>query len=221
MNKSQNVKSIESVCLAFISAVCLISYVFSSYVFADNRVGNQEVVSRESKQPDLSVQNVDLNTLLAKGQEYVNTTQMALGKNLMQEINNKGTVAALNFCSENAIPLTKNSVSNDTVKIKRVSDRNRNPVNSANAQEQKYIEQAKRLLEQGKAVSPDIFTHDGVAVGYYPIITNQMCLQCHGTPDQELKLDTHNRISQLYPNDKAIGYKSGELRGIWVVEFTE
>jgi len=46
-----------------------------------------------------------------------------------------------------------------------------------------------------------------------------MCLQCHGTLDQDLKRETYKTIKGLYPNDKGIGYDVNEVRGIWSITF--
>jgi hypothetical protein len=45
-----------------------------------------------------------------------------------------------------------------------------------------------------------------------------MCLQCHGDPANDISPETLNKIQTLYPDDAATGYKTNELRGIWVVE---
>ena len=53
---------------------------------------------------------------------------------------------------------------------------------------------------------------------YYPIVTNAMCMQCHGKKDLQIKPETLAAIGEFYPEDKATGYGENELRGIWVVE---
>ena len=55
-------------------------------------------------------------------------------------------------------------------------------------------------------------------IGYYPIITNELCMQCHGQTGQQISPGTLAKITALYPNDKAVNYKVNQLRGIWVVE---
>ena len=55
-------------------------------------------------------------------------------------------------------------------------------------------------------------------IGYYPIITNQSCLQCHGNTKKDIKPKVLEKIDLLYPKDLAINYKNNELRGIWVIE---
>ena len=102
--------------------------------------------------------------------------------------------------------------------IKRVSDKNRNPNNAANTQELTYIQEAKTALKEKGSVAPKVFEKDNKMIGYYPIVTNNMCLQCHGTPVKDVNSKALSKINALYPNDKATGYAANELRGIWVIE---
>jgi hypothetical protein len=45
-----------------------------------------------------------------------------------------------------------------------------------------------------------------------------MCLQCHDNPETDIVPEVSTKINELYPEDKATGYASNELRGIWVIE---
>lgn len=157
-------------------------------------------------------------TPLQLGQELAMNTKKVLGKNLMGAINSKGTAEALSFCNTKAIHLTDSMAIELNAKIKRVSDKNRNPNNKANEQELAYIESAKAQLEAGEEITPQLTEIDNKLVGYYPITTNQMCLQCHGELNTDVKTETLQKIKELYPADKATGYSTNQLRGIWVVE---
>ena len=42
--------------------------------------------------------------------------------------------------------------------------------------------------------------------------TQSLCLNCHGPRDQ-LKPEVRAAIDEHYPNDRAVGYKEGEIRG--------
>ncbi|MBL0308568.1 MAG: DUF3365 domain-containing protein [Bacteroidetes bacterium] len=106
-------------------------------------------------------------------------------------------------------------------KIKRVSDQPRNTANAANEAELSYIKKWKEAKMIGEEQPPTVTEIDGKMVGYYPIITNQMCLQCHGKPNVEINTATLRRIKQLYPTDQAIGYAENEIRGIFVVEMNK
>lgn len=102
--------------------------------------------------------------------------------------------------------------------VKRVSDKNRNPKNKANESELKYIKETKQRIANGQDPKPQLLTIADKQVGYYPIMTDQMCMQCHGQPKTEVLPATLAKINKLYPNDKATGYILNQLRGIWVVE---
>ena len=58
-------------------------------------------------------------------------------------------------------------------------------------------------------------------IGYYPIVTKAMCLQCHGKKDINISSTTYATIRKLYPSDKAIGYGENELRGLWAIEMVK
>ena len=156
-------------------------------------------------------------TPLEQGLNFAMQTQKVLAENLMNEINTKGTVHALTFCSAKAITLTDSMALALNVQLKRVSDKARNPNNKANKKEAAYITKSKEFLARGEIVKPKMAETNGKMVGYYPIITNQICMQCHGNQDTEVLPETLSEIESLYPDDKGIDYEINELRGIWVV----
>ena len=152
------------------------------------------------------------------GLKYAMTTKGVLGKNLLTAINTKGTENALKFCSEKAYPLTDSMAITLNARIKRVSDKPRNPKNTASELELEYISIYKKKIENGEIIKPKIQGIGNKMVGYYPIMTNKMCMQCHGKPNTNIESAVLNKINQLYPQDKATGYDVNQLRGIWVIE---
>lgn len=80
-----------------------------------------------------------------------------------------------------------------------------------------YIVAAKNALAQGKQPKPLMQQLEDQMVGYYPIVTNAMCLQCHGSNPGDISADTAAALDALYPLDQARGYGLDELRGIFVV----
>lgn len=157
-------------------------------------------------------------SFLQKGQKIAMNTKKVLSKNLIQAINSTGTEEALSFCSTRAVPITDSMSIALNAKVKRVSDKNRNKKNNANQTELAYINKAKLSLEKGLKPKPQLIKLGNKKIGYYPILTNQMCLQCHGQKNSEISINTLSKINKLYPKDLAVGYKVNELRGIWVVE---
>lgn len=158
---------------------------------------------------------------LATGKELALQTKASLGKNLAVAINEKGSDGAVEFCNIQAIPITDSMSVVLNAKIKRVSDQPRNANNQANEAELAYINSWKEAKANGEEHPPLLTELDGKMVGYYPIVTNQMCLQCHGTPEKQVNAKTLSKIKKLYPADKALGYAEGEIRGIFIVEMNK
>jgi cytochrome c553 len=158
---------------------------------------------------------------LDKGKEMAMQTKSQLGSNLMAAVKERGSEGAVEFCNTKAYPLTDSMAVALGAKIKRVSDKPRNPANSANDEELNYIVNAKAQLAKGDAVSPQLTDLGETMVGYYPITTNAMCLKCHGEPKIEINEATLEVLNALYPDDEAKGYGENELRGIWVVEMNK
>lgn len=151
------------------------------------------------------------------GQELAMKMKASLGEKLSSAIAENGVAGAVEFCNIEAITITDSVSQSLNAKIKRVSDKPRNPTNQAKEGELFYIDMCKQNLENGKELKPFISEDDKKMIGYYPIVTNSMCLNCHGTKDK-IKAETLAKINSLYPEDKATGYKENELRGIFVVE---
>jgi hypothetical protein len=152
---------------------------------------------------------------LALGKDYALQTKNVLGKNLTQALGEGGPEHALTFCNTRAIPLTDSMAIALNASIRRVSDLPRNPSNKANQKELDYILNLKAKAENHKPMMQEI---NGKMVGYYPILTNGMCLQCHGNKQSDLTPGTVNKLAKLYPNDQATGYGDNQIRGLFVVE---
>lgn len=156
-----------------------------------------------------------------RGVKYALSTKQVLGKNLMGKIQKEGTIAALKFCNTKAYPLTDSMAVYHNANIKRVSDKPRNSKNTANKEELEYINIFKNDAINNKESKPIVVETSEKVNVYYPIKTNGMCLQCHGTPNKQISENTFSEIKKLYPNDKAVGYDINEVRGIWNVYFTK
>ncbi|MEZ4725112.1 MAG: DUF3365 domain-containing protein [Candidatus Kapaibacterium sp.] len=152
------------------------------------------------------------------GREYAMGTKAVLGKNLMSAIKAKGTPYAVDFCNTRAFPLTDSMAKEYNVSIKRVSDKPRNPLNEANRDELDFINILHKRIANGEELGSSVKESKGKIISYYPIETNAMCLQCHGTPEKDIDKLTQTKINEKYPDDKATGYGLNEIRGIWVVE---
>lgn len=149
--------------------------------------------------------------------QAVGKAKAELGKNLLNAISSKGAAYAVGFCSEKALSLTDEMSKQYNVRLKRVSDRPRNQANLANEEELAIIKTFKSHLEQKEKLSPSFRETEDEVVGYFPIETNQMCIQCHGKKDTDIHSSVYENILKIYPEDKAVGYSENQIRGIWTV----
>jgi hypothetical protein len=152
------------------------------------------------------------------GKNAATEAQSVLAKNLVGAINKAGTEYAVEFCNTKAIQLTDSMAHLLNTEIKRVTDRPRNTANLVDEKELEYFRILKDKMLKGERPEAKVTETDEKMVGYYPIITNSMCLQCHGKKGIDIDAATSQKIKKLYPADKATGYGNNELRGLWVIE---
>jgi hypothetical protein len=177
----------------------------------------QSPTEKEENETQAKMETSEID-YLAIGKDYALQTKNVLGKNLTQALDEGGPEHALTFCNTRAIPLTDSIAISLNAKIKRVSDHPRNTNNQANAQELDFINTLKANLAKGEKPTPKMAEINGKMVGYYPILTNGMCLQCHGNKQSDLTPGTVNKLAKLYPSDQATGYGDNQIRGLFVVE---
>ena len=144
-------------------------------------------------------------------------TQSQLGKNLIAALQRGGTQEAIPFCNVKAIPITDSMAMTTRARIQRVTNRPRNPSNQANEFEVSLIEEYQLLLSKGQKLQAQSITDSAGDIHYFPILTNAMCLQCHGQSGREVQAVTLENLKQYYPQDKALGYGPNEVRGLWKV----
>ena len=158
-----------------------------------------------------------LDGYLQRGLEAAQQAKGALGGNLVRAIESGGPEGAVAFCNTRAAPIAEEVSATLGVAVTRVSDRPRNPVNAAGEEALAVIADFKAALASGGQPRPQLREHGSTIVGYYPIVTNGMCLQCHGVEGLDVSPATQRVIDSLYPDDRATGYGVNELRGLFVV----
>lgn len=196
-------------------AIVLMSILFVLDSCTGNQVSNNDTKKLQSTVPETQI------NYLQTGKDLAIQTKSSLAKYLVAALSEKGTAGAVEFCNTKAIPITDSMSIVLNTKIKRVSDKPRNLHNSANEAELAFIKKWKEAKAKGEEQPAIVTEIDGKMVGYYPIVTNQMCIQCHGKPYTDIKSDALNKIKKLYPTDQAIGYAENEIRGIFVVEMNK
>lgn len=115
----------------------------------------------------------------------------------------EGPATAIETCSNKA-PEIAASLSVDGVIMGRSSHKLRNPENAPPDWLEPVAESVLVDLGDGR-------------YGYAePIFIQPLCLTCHG---EELAPDIAARIEALYPDDQATGFREGDFRGVFWVEF--
>jgi hypothetical protein len=141
---------------------------------------------------------------------------------LTEEIGKGGPEGAILVCRDKAPEMAKAASSETGWTIRRVSLRNRNPKAVPDAWERAALEDFDRRAAAG--VSPatlekaEIVTEDGKQSYRYmrALPVQELCTQCHGTPDK-LSPAVKAKLEALYPGDKAVGYKPGDIRGAMTI----
>lgn len=160
-----------------------------------------------------SVESKSDSLYIKEGDSLVLATFDTLRISLQRTIAKNGFEGAVSYCNVQALSLT-NVYKSDVVSIERVSTQFRNHANAPDSLEREVL---KRLAAVQKSELVRISENE---VHYFkPIIIQPMCLACHGDPQKDIQPAVLQTISKLYPDDKAIGYKEGDLRGAWHIIF--
>jgi Protein of unknown function (DUF3365) len=140
---------------------------------------------------------------------------------LGEAISKNGPAGALSVCSEKAPQIAKEVATAHGVTLRRATHKPRNPKNAADEAEKAALELFTAASAQKDTPKPQVITNaDGSRSFFAPIVLgNPLCLQCHGTPEKDIAPATLAAIQKLYPEDKATGFKLGDLRGLWRVDF--
>ena len=141
---------------------------------------------------------------------------------LTEEIAKSGPEGAILVCRDKAPQLAKAASEETGWSIRRVSLRNRNPRAVPDAWERAALEDFDRRAASGESPATleraEVVTEDGKQSYRYmrALPTQPLCLNCHGLPEQ-LSPAVKEKLKALYPDDKAVGYRPGEIRGAMTI----
>jgi hypothetical protein len=146
-----------------------------------------------------------------------------LGQKLQGAMAEGGAVNAIGVCNTQAPEIAGRVSSQNQVKLSRVGTRARNPVMGVpNDWQAKALAQFDAALARGEKpadleFSETVTTASGNEFHFAkPIVMQPMCVSCHGNPEQ-ISPEVKAKLNELYPNDKAVGYQPGQLRGAVVL----
>ncbi len=137
---------------------------------------------------------------------------------LLASLKEHGAAGSIEVCSTVA-PEIAASVQTETMSIRRVSLKVRNPDGEPDAYERAKLERLAELSVKHPDNKPsEVFQivdmpGQGQVLRYMkPLYIAKPCLSCHGA-DESLDDAVKARLAELYPDDRATGYEDGDLRG--------
>ncbi|TGL99738.1 Tll0287-like domain-containing protein [Leptospira jelokensis] len=141
-----------------------------------------------------------------------------LSKKLMEAMKEGGTKKAIPFCHENALTFTESLGKKANVELKRISNRPRNPKNALTKEEKEIFSLVQSAKGKDGVFPNHLVSSDRAVTVFVPITIQGQCVQCHGKPEG-MEKETKEILKTLYPNDLALGYEVGDLRGLFAVTF--
>ena len=147
-----------------------------------------------------------------------------LGARLKGAMSTDGPIAAVSVCKEAAPAIAKDLSAKNQAQVTRVGTRVRNPTMGVpNAWQKVALADFEQRIAHGD--KPAELEHWSVAEGangqrelrYAKAIAVQpLCVTCHGSKD-DIPAALAEKIRLEYPDDQAVGYSVGKLRGAVVV----
>ena len=164
----------------------------------------------------------DIPPVVKKGVGAIKMLGGELKKNLKAKLQEDiSGLSAMEFCANKAAQITGeiNKKLPNGVSVRRVALKYRNPANKPDSVDAKVLEQFQKELDNKTFVKkPLLVDVNGTKRVYVPILVDKVCLKCHG---QNIDPKISQVIKKYYPNDKATGFKLGDLRGAMVAEIKE
>jgi len=156
----------------------------------------------------------------AAAQAAIGSFAGALKAELTSAMQAGGPLNAIEVCNSRA-PAIAEAVSLDSgMQLSRVSLRNRNPANAPNEWQAAVLQEFETRRAGGESPAAMIWQEVAETEGLREfrlmkaIPTAPLCLTCHGAP---IAPQIAEKIAELYPQDRATGYREGDIRGAFVV----
>lgn len=145
-----------------------------------------------------------------------------LGAKLAAEMSKNGPASAVGVCNISAPEIAAAISKESGWQVGRVGTRVRNASNQPNVWQQAALASFASNAAKGEKFdnmeTHSVATENGKSVLRYAkaIGVQPACLACHGKPEN-IPADVKAILQEKYPNDQAIGYSVGELRGAVVI----
>ncbi|MBK6931516.1 MAG: DUF3365 domain-containing protein [Saprospirales bacterium] len=163
-----------------------------------------------------------LDSLRAEGRRIAKASFEELSQQLARALETGGIPYALQFCHANAGPLTDSLSAKHGARIRRTAGQYRNPANAPDAQELALFETFAAQKTRGrdlKTADTALVLAPGKVLFAKPILLLPQCAVCHGKVGDTVTEELYREIKKRYPEDRAVGFSAGDLRGMWAIYF--
>ena len=142
---------------------------------------------------------------------------------LVAEMKKGGPESALNVCSDTAQEFAKTYSAEKGMELRRVSFMNRNEANVPDDAELMWLKECENMMKADNFNKDTVFFRVERSANSRtlhlakPILLAEECVVCHGT-DEQIPANIKKLIAEKYPNDKAVNFSPGDLRGLVTVK---
>ncbi|MBN7798837.1 Tll0287-like domain-containing protein [Parahaliea mediterranea] len=138
---------------------------------------------------------------------------------LQQAMREDGPVGAIAVCQSQAPAIAARLSEENGVAVGRTSLKPRNPANTPRDWQREVLAHFEQRRAGSGAETPlewFVTLPDGSARYMMAIDTQPLCLACHG---EQLAPSVADALRARYPDDQATGYRLGDLRGAFWVDW--
>lgn len=161
-------------------------------------------------EPEKEAAGEDSNAHVEQANEAIRALQAGLVEALTSAMKEGGPPSAVHVCRDEAQTIAEHVSQEKGIDVGRTSHRLRNPKNAPRPWAEVIVREA------AEKKTSDVESHVidlGDKVGVLkPINTLGLCTNCHGSPD-EVGADVKQALAEAYPEDQAVGFAVGDLRG--------
>lgn len=142
---------------------------------------------------------------------------------LQAEIEKGNFSSAIDACADKAPKMAAAASQSTGWSIRRVSLKNRNPKATPDAWERDALLDFDSRVAAGESpatLEKVEFVNEGDTrtLRYIKALPTQgLCLSCHGAPER-ISPEVKAQIAKNYPNDLAVGYREGQVRGALTIK---
>lgn len=204
---------------ALLSSLVLGIFLMLTACSGDSTAEGNETSKVSTQDP---VAQVPDSLLIAEGIEITTAAFEKLSGALKRAMADSGVAGAVPYCNLMAWPLLDTVAQAHGVKLRRTALRYRNPSNQPLGEEAGVLNTFAARHAAGDPPKPLLVRKEGKPTIFYrPILLKEGCQPCHGTPGKDIAEQDLQLIRSLYPQDQAVDFQAGDLRGMWVVENIE